>query len=214
MVLNILAKMATENWSNTLCRNDQIQSRQVSISFTSSCSFLNSPFFHPSSRFSMGDVKGRRVLVEVKKSFSTPSTVPFIAELIRFTFTSSLPKKQRGGSRSPPSSTSKNWKETLAAPPDCNAIQVSRCSSSSRRCRSIPAPSPCALLHLRSGMEALKLHNSNVFSDTGADPSTRAGPNRPRKKWKRERERSGLVPTEPFCCPSSSHKGEHVNKGH
>jgi len=116
----------------------------------SSCSFLNSPFFHPSSRFSMGDVKGRRVLVEVKKSFSTPSTVPFIAELIRFTFTSSLPNKQRGGSRSPPSSTSKNWKETLAAPPDCNAIQVSRCSSSSRRCRSIPAPSPCALLHLRS----------------------------------------------------------------
>ena len=211
-----MAKMATENWSNKLCRNDQIQSRQVSISFTSSCSFLNSPFFHPSSRFSMGDVKGRRVLVEVKKSFSTPSTVPFIAELIRFTFTSSLPNKQRGGSRSPPSSSSWNWKETLAAvsPPDCNATQVSRCSSSSRRCRSIPAPSPCALLHLRSGMEALKLHNSNVFSDTGATPAHTRPQTAPEKKWKRERERSGLVPTEPFCCPSSSHKGEHVNKGH
>ena len=171
-----------------LIKDDQIQSRQVSISFTSSCSFLNSPFFHPSSRFSMGDVKGRRVLVEVKKSFSTPSTVPFIAELIRFTFTSSLPKKQRGGSRSPPSSTSKNWRETLAAPPDCNAIQVSRCSSSSRRCRSIPAPSPCALLHLRSGMEALKLHNSNVFSDTGATPAHTRPQTAPEKSG-RESER-------------------------
>ena len=131
--------------------------------FTSSCSFLNSPFFHPSSRFSIGDVNGSRVLVVCKKSFNTPSTVPFIAELIgcNFRFTSSL-SKHRGGSRSPPQSS--NWKETLDVP-DCNAIQV---SSRSRRCRSIPAPSPCAplLLHLRSGMEALKLHNSNVFSDT------------------------------------------------
>ena len=137
--------------------------------FTSSCSFLNSPFFHPSSRFSIGDVNGSRVLVVCKKSFNTPSTVPFIAELIgcNLRFTSSL-SKHRGGSRSPPQSS--NWKETLDVP-DCNAIQV---SSRSRRCRSIPAPSPCAppLLHLRSGMEALKLHNSNVFSDTLHPPGT------------------------------------------
>ena len=44
----------------------------------------------------MGEVKGRRVLVLCKKSFSTPSTVvPFMAAVIGFRFTSSLPSKQR-----------------------------------------------------------------------------------------------------------------------
>ena len=110
-----------KNW---LWYNKIQKSIKLPCGFTSSCSFLNSPFFQPSSRFSMGDVKGRRVLVLCKKSFSTPSTVvPFIAELLIrcFTFTNSSLKpktsKQRGGSRSPPSSSSsKNWRENTGAP--------------------------------------------------------------------------------------------------